>query len=153
MSTCGSVAVDTLPWVPLRAGMWMRPLCFQDDGYSLQLRVAPGVRTGPHRHTGEVNALTLSGQRRIFTSGELLGPGSFLHEPPGNEDEWGNEGDEDCVVMITLKGRVEYLAANGELLHHTDTHSAQATYLEHCTRHGLAPVAALFQGRQRPVPG
>lgn len=149
MSTSESVEVDTLPWVPLRDGMWMRPLCFQDDGYSLQLRVAPGVRTGLHRHTGEVNALTLSGRRRIFTSGECLGPGSFLHEPPGNEDEWGNDGHEDCVVMITLKGRVEYLAANGEMDHFTDTRTAQAAYLDHCARHGLAPVAALFRDRQR----
>lgn len=153
MKTSDSVAVDTLPWVPLRAGMWMRPLCFLDDGYSLLLRVAPDTRTGLHRHTGEVNTLTLKGQRRVFTSGELLGPGSFLHEPPGNEDEWGNEGDEDCVVMITLKGRIDYLAADGAIDHHTDTHTAQAAYLDHCEHHGLAPVAALFRGRQRQMPG
>jgi len=147
MTPTDSVNVDALPWVPLRAGMWMRPLCFQDDGYSLQLRVAPGARTGLHRHTGEVNALTLSGQRRIYTSGELLGPGSFLFEPPGNEDEWGCEGTQDCIVMITLKGRVEYITAHGELDHYTDTHSAQAAYLDHCARTGIAPLAALFQGQ------
>lgn len=143
-----AVCVDHLPWVPLRAGMWMRPLCFLDEGYSLQLRVAPGVRTGLHRHTGEVNALMLSGQRRIYTSGERLGPGDFIHEPPGNQDDWGCEGDQDCVIMITLTGRIDYLGPQGETLHHSDTHTAQAAYLSHCARLGLAPVSALFQGRQ-----
>jgi len=152
MKPTDSVTVDALPWVPLRAGMWMRPLCFVDDGYSLQLRVAPGTRTGPHRHTGEVSALTLSGQRRIYTSGELLGPGAFIYEPPGNQDDWGCEGDQDCIVMITLKGRVEYLGADGAVDHYTDTHTAKAAYLDHCARAGLAPVAALFQGRHRPMP-
>lgn len=151
MNTNDFIEVDALPWVPLRAGMWMRPLCFVDDGYSLQLRVAPGTRTGPHRHTGQVDALTLSGKRRIFTTDQVLGPGTFLHEPAGNEDEWGCEGDQACVVMITLKGRVEYLAADGTLDHFTDTRTAQAAYLAHCARTGIAPVAALFQGRQ-PAP-
>ena len=146
MNARESVSTPELPWVPLRTGMWMRPLCFLDDGYSLQLRVAPGTRTGPHRHTGAVDALMLSGQRRIFTTGELLGPGDFIHEPPGNEDEWGCVGDQECVVMITLKGRVEYLLANGDVDHHTDTWTAQAAYLAHCARAGLAPVAALFRG-------
>jgi 2,4'-dihydroxyacetophenone dioxygenase len=150
MTAPASVPVDTLPWVPLRPGMWMRPMCFLDDGYSLQLRVAPGTRTGPHRHTGEVHALTVSGHRRIYTSGERLGPGSFLHEPPGNEDEWGCEGEQDCIVVITLKGRIDYLAADGGVDHHTDTHTAQSAYLDHCARAGLAPVAALFQGTRRP---
>jgi len=151
MNTIDSLSAADLPWVPLRTGMWMRPLCFLDDGYSLQLRVAPGVRTGVHRHTGEVNALTLSGQRRIFTSGELLGPGSFIHEPTGNEDDWGCVGDEDCIVMITLTGRVEYLTAAGELDHYTDTHTAQAAYLRHCASTGTAAVAALFRGRHKPA--
>ena len=126
--------------------MWMRPLCFLDHGYSLQLRVAPGVSTGRHRHTGEVNALMLAGRRRIFTTGEVLVPGDFVHEPPGNEDDWGCEGEEDCVVMISLTGRIEYLDAAGEVDHFTDTHTAQAAYLDHCARQGIPLQPELFRG-------
>lgn len=146
MTRANIVAADSIPWVPLRAGMWMRPLCFLDDGYSLQLRVAPGTKTGPHRHTGEVNALMLSGRRRILTTGEVLGPGDFVHEPPGNEDDWACEGDEDCVIMITLTGRVEYLGPDGNVDHFTDTGTAQAAYRDYCTRGRISPLSELFRG-------
>ena len=138
-----------IPWVPLRAGMWMRPMCFLDDGYSLQLRVSPGVRTGLHRHTGAVDSLTLSGRRRIYSSDEMVGPGCFVHEPAGNEDDWGCEGDEDCIIQITLKGRVEYLNADGEVDHYTDTSTAQAVYLGFCREAGLVPEPSLFRGSRR----
>lgn len=147
MDTANIVTPDHLPWVPLRTGMWMRPLCFLDDGYSLQLRVAKGVRTGRHRHTGEVHALMLSGRRRIFDTDEVLGPGDFVHEPPGNEDDWGCE--EDCVIMITLTGRVEYLRSDGEVDHFTDTNTAQAAYLDHCARENIRPLPELFRGSRR----
>ena len=153
MTTAGIVVSDDMPWVPLRSGMWMRPLCFLDEGYSLQLRVAKGTRTGPHRHTGEVNALMLRGTRRIYDTGELLGPGDFVHEPAGNEDDWGCESDEDCVIMITLTGRIEYLDAAGRVDHFTDTSTAQAASLDHCARVGIAPVAELFRGSRRPPAG
>lgn len=150
MPTANIVHAERVPWVPLRAGMWMRPLCFLDHGYSLQLRVAPGTSTGRHRHTGEVNALMLKGRRRIFTTGELLGPGDFVHEPPGNEDDWGCVGEEDCVIMISLTGRIEYVAADGRVDHFTDTHTAQAAYLDHCRRETIAPLPELFRGARQP---
>ncbi|HWU81799.1 MAG TPA: cupin domain-containing protein [Caulobacter sp.] len=146
MTKANIVPAQAVPWVPLRAGMWMRPLCFLDDGYSLQLRVAPGISTGPHRHTGEVNALMLSGHRRILNTGERLGPGDFVHEPPGNEDNWGCEGEEHCVIMISLTGRIEYLDAAGNVDHFTDTNTAQAAYLDYCARETVAPIAELFRG-------
>jgi hypothetical protein len=150
MPTANIVPSESLPWVPLRAGMWMRPLCFLDEGYSLQLRVGKGTGTGPHRHTGEVNALMLSGRRRIFNTGEVLGPGDFVHEPPGNEDDWGCEGEDDCVLMITLTGKVEYLDAAGNVDHFTDTNTAQAAYLDYCARENIRPVPELFRGSRRP---
>jgi 2,4'-dihydroxyacetophenone dioxygenase len=150
MATANIVSAATLPWVPLRGGMWMRPLCFLDHGYSLQLRVAKGVTTGAHRHTGDVNALMLSGRRRILSTGELLGPGDFVHEPPGNEDDWGCE--EDCVIMITLTGRIEYLNTNGDVDHFTDTNTAQAAYLHYCAHENMPPAPELFRGsRKLPV--
>lgn len=146
MVTANPVPADEIPWVPLREGLAMRPLCFLDDGYSLHLRLDPETVIGLHRHTGEVDAINLSGARRIFTTQEVLGPGTFVHEPAGNADSWGCEGDQQCVVQITLKGRVEYLNVDGNVDHYTDTHTAQEAYLAHCNDFGIAPDNRLFRG-------
>lgn len=150
MTSALPITAADMPWVPLAEGVSMRPLCFLDDGYSLQLRLEPGARIAPHRHTGEVDAIVLAGKRRLFDTDEVLSAGDFVHEPKGNHDSWGCEGDEPCIVQISLKGRVEYLTKDGRLDHYTDTHTAQAAYLDHCERMGVAPEPKLFRGRQAP---
>jgi 2,4'-dihydroxyacetophenone dioxygenase len=47
------------------------------------MRLRPGVRLGLHRHTGEVHALNLAGERRL-NDGRLVRAGDYVYEPPGN---------------------------------------------------------------------
>jgi len=130
---------ETIPWVPLRDGLSMRPLRFERAGYSLQLRLEPGTRISPHRHTGPVHALNLSGSRRLIEADEIVGPGVFVYEPAGNTDSWECFGDEPCVVQITLRGRVEYLDDAGQVIDHSDSTTAEAAYRAHCKTQGVAP--------------
>lgn len=130
---------DDLDWVPLRAGLSFRPLRFAADGYALQLRIEPGTRIPRHRHTGEVHAYNLAGEREILESGQRIGPGDYVYEPPGNVDSWQAIGTVPCVVQITLTGRIEYLAPDGAVLEHTDAATARAAYLAHCRERGVAP--------------
>lgn len=145
-----AVRTDSLEWVPLRAGVSMRPLHFERDGYALQLKVDPGTTIGLHRHTGEVHALNLSGSREIVTTGEIVGPGDYVHEPVGNVDSWRCHGDEPCVVLITQKGRVEYLDANGACVSYSDRDTALRRYLEHCSESGCAPDARVTGPSRAP---
>lgn len=147
--TCYPVKAEEIDWVPLREGLSFRPLHFAADGYSLQLRLQPGTTIARHRHTGEVNAFQLSGAREIIDTGEIIGPGTFVHEPRGNNDTWRSVGDEPCIIQISVKGRVEYVDANGNVLKHTDTFTAQAAYLEWCAEHGVAPHPALARGIEK----
>jgi hypothetical protein len=147
--TCYPVIAAQIEWVPLREGLSFRPLHFAPDGYSLQLRLEPGMTIARHRHTGEVHALTLAGKREILETGEIIGPGTFVYEPRGNSDSWRCVGDEPCIIQITVKGRVEYLDASGGVLSHTDTYTAQAAYLAWCAEHGVAPHPALARGIER----
>src|SRR5258708_5524737 len=136
--TAYPVRAEAIDWVPLRAGLWFKPLHFEADGYSLQLRVDPGTTIARHRHTGEVNAYILSGAREIIDSGEIIGPGTFIHEPDGNNDTWRCHGEEPCIIQISVKGRVEYIDDAGNVLSHTDTHTAQAAYRRWCAESGVA---------------
>jgi len=147
-ASANPVRESELHWVPLREGVSFKPLHFCEDGYSLQLRVEPGTTIGRHRHTGEVNAYNISGSREIIDTGEIVGPGTFVHEPRGNVDSWRCAGDQPCVVQISLKGRVEYLDADGNVVSHTDTHTARAAYLKWCDEHDVAPHPFLVTAKQ-----
>ncbi|MBS0373630.1 MAG: cupin domain-containing protein [Proteobacteria bacterium] len=134
-----AVHAGDIGWVPLRAGLAFRPLRFAADGYSLQLRLEPGTQIPRHRHTGDVHAYQLTGEREILESGQRVGPGDYVYEPAGNVDSWRAIGAVPCVVQITLTGRVEYFAADGAVLEHTDAATARAAYLAHCRARGVAP--------------
>ena len=105
-------------------------------------RGARGLRVviGRHRHAGEVHAFGVSGRRRLDT-GEIAGPGDYVYEPPGNEDSWACEGDEPCVVQISMTGRLVYLDEAGGVLDYTDTPKMKAQYLDWCCANGHRPVA------------
>jgi 2,4'-dihydroxyacetophenone dioxygenase len=111
------VDAGAIAWVPLREGVAMRPLHFAADGYSLLLRVEPGVTIARHRHTGEVHAYNLEGCRELIETGEIAGPGTHVYEPPGNADSWRGVGDVPCVIQVSLKGRIEYLGEHGAACH------------------------------------
>lgn len=139
-----TVDTTTFDWVPLGPGLSFKPLTFFDDdsGYQLLLRVEPGTVIPPHRHTGEIHAFNLSGHRRIITTGDVVGPGTYVFEPVGNEDTWEAIGDEPCIIHLEANGRVEYLDDDGNVARHTDAATARATYLAWCADHGVTPSAS-----------
>jgi quercetin dioxygenase-like cupin family protein len=143
-STSHSIDSATLEWIPLRDGLSFRPLQFAEDGYSLQLRLEPGVTIARHRHTGEVHAYNLFGTRELIETGKIVGPGTYVFEPAGNVDSWRCIGDEPCVVQISLKGRVEYLNADGVVIDVDDAFSTRDAYQKWCDVRGVIPNVALI---------
>ncbi|MBX6369489.1 MAG: cupin domain-containing protein [Rhodospirillales bacterium] len=133
------VHAPSMPWIPLREGLSFRPLRFGLDGWALHLRLEPGTTIARHRHTGEVHAYNLSGRRELIETGEIVGPDTYVYEPPGNVDSWRCYGDEPCIVHVSLTGRVEYLDETGNVLHYSDTHKSRAAYLDWCRKNGVVP--------------
>lgn len=129
-----------LDWIPLSPGISFKPIVFfpDDAGYQLLLRVEPGTAIPRHRHTGEVHAFVLAGQRRIEGCPDVIEAGTYVHEPVGNVDTWAAVGDEPCIVHIEANGRVEYLDDFDRVVRHTDATTARAAYLEWCTSTGTA---------------
>ena len=134
IDTCG------LPWMPLGAGIFARFLRLVGDERSLQLKVMPGTVIGKHAHSGSVNAYGISGARRL-EDGSIAGPGSYVFEPAGNVDSWACEGDEPCVVQISMAGALVYLADDGSQISRTDTTSLRTAYREWYRREGHPAVA------------
>lgn len=135
------VAAEQLPWIPLAPGESFKPLRFlpDQDGRVLLLRLSPGTSVPLHRHLGEVHAWNVSGRRQLHT-GEVVGPGGYVYEPPGNVDWWKAVGDEDVVVFIAAYGAMEYLGPQGEVLRRDGAQSLRERYERHCAELGHEPL-------------
>jgi quercetin dioxygenase-like cupin family protein len=110
-----------------------------DRGRVLLLRLEPGTVVPRHRHLGEVHGFTLSGQRQLDT-GEIVGPGGYVYEPPGNVGSWMAIGTEPLIVLITAFGPMEYLDEAGGVLRRDSPASLRDLYLRHCSETGLVPM-------------
>ncbi|HEY0332719.1 MAG TPA: cupin domain-containing protein [Stenotrophomonas sp.] len=134
-----SPAPDDGGWIPEGAGKWSRPLRFLKDqrGWVELMRLDPGTRLGLHRHTGEVHAYNLQGQRRLCT-GEVVEAGDYVHESDGNVDWWEATGTQPLILFVVVMGTVEYLGPQGEVIARITTADRIADYLRHCAANGVA---------------
>lgn len=136
--------IDEADWIPEGEGKWALPLYFLSDnrGWVELMRLRPGTRLGLHRHSGEVHAFNLRGSRRLC-SGELVGPGDYVHEPAGNVDWWEACGEEELIVFVVVHGSVEYLDARGGVARSISTVDRIQSYLEHCRHQRRTPRVPL----------
>ncbi|WP_439605603.1 cupin domain-containing protein [Hydrogenophaga sp.] len=127
-------------WIPEGEGKWSLPLYFLPDGagWVELMRLLPGVRLGLHRHTGEVHALNLAGERRL-NDGRVVRAGDYIHEPAGNVDWWEATGTDELLVHVVVKGEVEYLGAHQSVLQRINAADRLEEYRRHCKAMGVQP--------------
>ncbi len=126
-------------WIPSATpGKSSRPLRFfaNDRGFVELLRMEPGVVMPLHRHSGEIHAYNLTGTRKLCT-GELIGPGDYVYEPPGNVDWWKIVGDEPMIAMVIVMGTVEFLGPGGIVTARASASTQLAEYERYCRANGL----------------
>jgi 2,4'-dihydroxyacetophenone dioxygenase len=131
---------EGLPWVPSPVpGKSSKPLRFlrSNRGFVELLRMEPGVVMPLHRHTGETHAFNLSGSRRP-ASGEVIGPGGYVYEPPGNVDSWEVIGDEPLIALVVVMGEVESLAPDGHVRGVANAATRFVEYQTFCRERGMA---------------
>ena len=128
-----SPAIEALPWQPISPGFSLKVIrgsTDDDDTRVLLLKLEPGTVIERHRHSGEIHALNIAGTRQL-DSGELVGPGGYVYEPPGNVDSWRAIGDVPVIVFLTARGIIEYVDEHGEVLRRTSTRSVTDGYRRH----------------------
>ncbi|ACL65057.1 anti-ECFsigma factor, ChrR [Anaeromyxobacter dehalogenans 2CP-1] len=121
---------DHLPWAEVSPGFSLKLLRGSADGdtRALLLRLEPGTLVPRHRHEDEVHALNLAGHRKLLDTGEVVGPGGYVYEPPGNVDSWMAVGDEPVVVFVTVRGAMETLDPQGGVAERSTTAGIAAFY-------------------------
>jgi len=129
--------LDALPWQPVRPGFdlkLVRGSTSDDDARVLLLRLEPGTVIARHRHHGEIHAYNLAGTRQILDTGELVGPGGYVYEPPGNVDSWAAVGDTPVIVLVVARGALEYLDDRGEPIARSTTRSVTESYRQYAAQ-------------------
>jgi 2,4'-dihydroxyacetophenone dioxygenase len=121
------------PWLPVKPGFDLQLLRGgdDDDTRALLLRLQPGTVIELHRHSGEVHAYNIAGTRRILQTDQIVGPGEYVYEPPGNVDSWMAVGTEPLIVFVTVRGPIEYIDERGRVLRSSTTSSLTQAYADH----------------------
>lgn len=141
------IDTDRMPWIPMGPpGLSFKPLRFfrDDAGWMYLFRLEPGTLIPRHRHTGEVHGFNVAGRRKLLDTGEVIGPGTYVYEPPGNVDSWMAVGDEPVVLLVTVRGAIEYLGKDGEVAGRVTSKDRLETYRRWCEEHG-APFLATVE--------
>ncbi|MCY1044726.1 cupin domain-containing protein [Corallococcus sp. bb12-1] len=137
---------DRMQWTPMGPpGLSFKPLRFFRDGsgWMYLFRLEPGTRIPRHRHTGEAHGFNVAGRRQLLDTGEVIGPGTYVYEPPGNVDSWQVVGDEPVVLLINVRGAIEYLGPDGEVLGRVTSADRLETYRRWCEANGTAFLATV----------
>src|SRR5262249_51710536 len=92
---------DERLWVPLKEGVWSRPLCFNlGEGYWTHLlRIRRSGVFNRHRHGSPVHGFVLQGRWYYLEHDWVAEAGSYIFEPPG--DTHTLVVPEDVDEMIT----------------------------------------------------
>ena len=143
---------DELPWVDFGDGSVMQLVRVDlDTGvWVVRTRFAPGAAVQTHRHTGHVDAFTLSGSWHYVESPEAVNTaGSYLFEPAGSVHTLvvpaTNEGDTD--VWFTIYGANLNLDADGNVELVIDAGAILAFYRALCAdQHGVSDPPVIVSG-------
>lgn len=132
---------ERLPWISTGPSISTKLLAlFHDKQDWVMLRVEPSTQIPLHRHQGEVHGIILSDRRRLEPGGRVLGPGDYAYEPDGHVDFWAAHGDESFESLFRLRGAVEYLDADRNVIRCETAASKADEYRRVCAERGIAPV-------------
>jgi 2,4'-dihydroxyacetophenone dioxygenase len=143
---------DELPWVDLGDGSLLQLFRVDLDAgvWVIRTRFAPGATIQTHKHTGHVDAFTLSGSWYYLESPEAVNTaGSYLFEPAGSVHTLHvpdtNDGETD--VWFTIHGANLNLDAEGNVELVIDAHLILDFYRALAAdQHGVADPPVIVTG-------
>lgn len=113
------IGEDELPFVALGDGSHIQLLQVDIEKglWVVRTRFEPGVTIPTHKHTGEVFAVTFSGQWKYLEYPEVNTAGSFLYEPAGSVHTLHVPEDTEGVtdVWFAIYGANLNLGADGQV--------------------------------------
>ena len=105
------VLADDRPWIPAAYGAqkYLR-LNLATGEWVLLARIDPGQPVPYHKHHGGLSLWIIEGELNFVDEDWSAGPGTFVHEPPGNTHvELSEKG---VLMLVWSQGPLEFLNAD-----------------------------------------
>lgn len=127
----------TLPWAECWAGdprIRLQLLMADIEGqrFAVRMQFQPGLQAVPHKHTGEVHAITRAGSWHYleYADSPANVAGSYLFEPPGTTHTLKIADDNDGAtdVIFIIYGAMLHVDENNQVIGVTDAESVIAEY-------------------------
>ncbi|MCL6250195.1 2,4'-dihydroxyacetophenone dioxygenase family protein [Altererythrobacter sp. KTW20L] len=137
---------DSLPWAECWAddpGIRLKLLMADVEGgrFAVRMGFAPGTQVFPHKHTGEVHAITRAGSWTYleYPDSPANVAGSYLFEPPGSTHtlKVADDADGETDVLFVIYGALVHLDDSGTILAITDAASVIEEYARRLRDQGL----------------
>ena len=131
---------DERVWVPLKEGVWLRPLMYNtvQGGWCEVVKVTGGGFVSRHRHPAPVHGLVLKGAFRYLEHDWIADQGTYIYEPPGEVHTL--VVDDDCPEMhcfFAISGSVNYVDEAGNDVRAEDVFHRLDRAREHYEEVGL----------------
>jgi 2,4'-dihydroxyacetophenone dioxygenase len=129
--------LDHLPWAECwaddpRIRLQLLMADIEGQRYAVRMQFEPGLLAAPHKHTGEVHAITLAGDWYYLEYAESPRnrKGSYLFEPPGTTHtlKVADEADGPTDVIFIIYGAMLHLDSDENVIALTDAESVIAEY-------------------------
>lgn len=141
------LAADGVPWVQAGPDVQLKVLRVDIDAnvWVIENIFSPGFRAESHKHTGSVEAFTVSGRWRYVEYGIDYCAGSYVYEPANSVHTLSIPADNDgpTHVQFVMSGANLNLDASGNVTSVTDAVSILAAYEMLCEMQGFGLPAVL----------
>lgn len=131
---------DDRLWVPLKEGVWTRPLCFNlGEGYWTHLlRIRRAGVFNRHRHASPVHGFVLKGRWYYLEHDWVAEAGSYIFEPPGDTHTLVVPEDvEEMITYFHTTGTITFVDPEGNVTGIEDVFSRLKIVKEHFIKVGF----------------
>ncbi|MBT2186071.1 2,4'-dihydroxyacetophenone dioxygenase family protein [Sphingobium nicotianae] len=149
--------LETRPWAEHWAsdpGIRLQLLMADIEGqrFAVRMQFEPGLLAIPHKHTGEVHAITRAGKWSYleYPHSPYNMAGSYLFEPPGTAHtlKVADDAGEVTDVIFIIYGAMLHLDEGGNVVAVTDAHSVISEYSAFLQTAGFSGIEKIPIGGQ-----
>jgi len=144
----GCVNPDKLPWVDIGMGIQFKVVscCNKTGRYTLISKYPAGTQIPPHRHSGQVTAITLQGHWKYLEQDFIATPGCIAYETANSNHTLKvlDDSPDDMILLAIIEGSLITYDDSGNIWAIDDAQTHLQRYLVLAKEQGLTVNESLI---------
>ena len=146
--SAGHVQPDQLPWAHIGMDIYFKVVscCNKTGRYVVLSKYPPGTQIPPHRHSGQVIAITLQGKWKYLEQDFIATPGSIAFEVANSNHTLKvlDDSEEEMILLAVVEGSLITYGEDGSIWAIDDAQTHLQRYLALCKEQGLSVDESLI---------